>query len=624
MNKIVLHLAAVPAVAAVGVSAGYLVGLTPMIHAVPLAIGYINLVVFSFCILCAWKKIPLGLERIPEGVFLQLSIFVSALILGTGLLGANWDETPYWWARQGGFLPATDAKHYFTQAVRWPDEYFDPLNSRRPLNTTFNILLFQVAGSSLLGVLAIKVALAAIGVGVFICGVSRHVDRLVALSSGLVLIYWIWPFTSVFLTEINSIMFASVGIGMVLIGGSIKNRATVLLGLVALTIASNLRPINPLLPAGVAFVVIWYLSKNNWRGILLGLATAIVLMFGSWVTSKGTLSIYGAPGSVLLGNIGHTLLGLSRGTGWYEAEQFYKSQHGNNSEEKANRLMMQMAVEQIKKNPETAITKMLQNFQYFSSEIYSEFTNSIGLGYPTMRICKTRFIHGRWIFLIFFTALFVFCFLTYRKYSLEVILFAGSLISVAGVAPLVYGDAGWRSLAGSFPALALFPVMFFGLVSGMRDRFRSSIPTPVEPSVVGPMVLVSRVLASGLLVILIISIFWPWVQSRIFGQSSPSVRVFRADLETGARQRWISGNSAIVNPATLLNELKIHEEILKEPLHLSHFFQQNQSSIQAIQLYISKDESTWEFICRDEILKEKLPPAALLHPLLPKFRIDHD
>ena len=91
MNKIVLHLAAVPVVAAGGVAAGYLVGLTPVIHAFPLAIGYINLVVFSLCILCAWKKITLGLERIPEGVFLQFSIFVSALILGTCLLGANWD-----------------------------------------------------------------------------------------------------------------------------------------------------------------------------------------------------------------------------------------------------------------------------------------------------------------------------------------------------------------------------------------------------------------------------------------------------------------------------------------------------------------------------------------------------
>ena len=624
MNKIVLHLAAVPVVAAGGVGAGYLVGLTPVIHTFPQAIGYINLVVFSLCILCAWEKIKLGLEKIPEGMFLQCSIFVSALILGTGLLGANWDETPYWWARQGGFLPATDAKHYFTQAVRWPDEYFDSFNSRRPLNTTFNILLFHLAGSSLLGVLAIKVALVAIGVGVFILGVSRHVGRLVAISSGLVLLYWIWPFTSVFLTEINSIMFASVGTGLVLIGATGYHRATVLLGLVALTVASNLRPINPLLSAVLGFAVICFLSTDKWRGVFLGMATAIALIFGSWAISKATLAMYSAPGSALMGNMGHTLLGLSRGTDWFEAEKFYKSQHGNNSEEKANRLMMQMAIEQFKKAPSIAFQKAKKNMIHFTFETYTEFNNALGIGNPASRICKTRFLHGHVIFFIFFIGMLFIGLLAFRFQPLAALIFVVSLSSVVGVVPLVYGDAGWRSLAGSYPALALFPGMIFAFITRVRDRFRPAHATAVEPTDLGVIGLVSQFLTIALLVVLVLSIFWPWAQSRIFGQSSSSVRIFRTDLETGARQRWTSPNSAIGNPATLLNELKIHENMLQEPPHLTQFFQQNQSSIEAIQLYISKDESTWEFIERKSIPKEKLPPTSVLHPLLPKFRIKNE
>ena len=319
--------------------------------------------------------------------------------------------------------------------------------------------------------------------------------------------------------------------------------------------------------------------------------------------------------------MGHTLLGLSRGTNWIEAEQFYKTQHGNNSEEKANRLMMQMAIEQIKKDPSIAFQKGQKNFIQFTFETYTEFTNALGLEKPALRICKTRFLHGHVVFFIFFIGMLFIGLLTFKFQPLLALIFVVSLSCVVGVVPLVYGDAGWRSVAGSYPALALFPVTIFALISGLRDRLRLPLESPVDQTVVGPMVFMSRFLATALLGILLLSIFWPWVQSKIYGQGSSSARVFRAELQPGARQRWTSGNSAIAHPSTVLNELKIHEEMLQEPPHLTHFFEKNQSSIQAIQLYISKDESTWEFVSGEKKMLEQLQFSPSIHPLLPKFRI---
>jgi len=373
-----------------GIGAGYLVGLSPAIHFFPQIIGYVNLAFLIFLVFGKRFDFLKVLDRMTPELFFYACVCFSAVILGAGLLGGNWDQTPYWWARQGGFLPATDGKHYFTQVVRWPADWFDPFNSRRPLNTTLNIFLFHLGGSTLLGVFLVKAALASIAVGIFIFGLASLIGRRLAISSGLALLFWTWPFVSVFLTEINSIIYSSAGIGILLLGVARKNWYLIFFGLAGFAIATSLRPINPLIHCVLAFCVVFQFSFSIYSKITKSLILASIALVGSFVLGWGlpklAHTIYCNPESALMGNTGHTLLGLARGTNWFEGGEFFKKQHPDLPEAKSNALMHQMALEHFKNNPRIAFEKAWKNTVRFSSEIYSEITHSIGFGYPALRI----------------------------------------------------------------------------------------------------------------------------------------------------------------------------------------------------------------------------------------------
>lgn len=602
-----------------GLCIGFLMGLTPLMRYFPSAIGYLNLATLLVCIVNIRKGWCDCLQSMREGVFLQFSIFISAIILGTGLMGASWDDSPLWWARQGGFLPATDAEHYFTQAVRWPEEYFDPVNSRRPLNTCINIALVNAAGSTLLGSLAIKSALAAIGIGLFIYGLAQHVRRLVAVASGIAFLYWVWPFSSVFLTEINSVIYASAGFGLVLLGASRKSLTLLIGGLVFVAIATNLRPLNPLLPGILTLVLLLQIRCKQSKPIACATIASAGIMLIGWGAPKVAHALYGAPGSVLLGNVGHTLLGLSRGSDWYEAEQCYKSRYEAKSEGDANGLMMEMAWQELSRNPAAGLYKSLSNLKYFISDIYSEMTKAVGLGYPAQRVCQTRLGPQLWR-LIFLAGLVAGCVVSYRKQETIVTVFGVALLSALGVAPLVYSDAGWRSLAASYPALALFiPILLSVAIRDYQtvDQARPAVGAASNGERVHEPALAPAVALMG---VFMLSLVWPLTAKSIRPvQQSDAESVFEVVLREGALPRWVAPNTAIASPEIFIKEVETHEKILCQPLRITEFLKQNRAHIKALRLVLSSRRSAWELIADSAVVGEGVLSDPALHPLLPDF-----
>jgi hypothetical protein len=608
-----------------GIGVGYLVGLSPVIHFFPQIIGYVNLAFLIFLIVGKSFNLLGAFDRVTPEVFFYACVFFSAVILGAGLLGGNWDQTPYWWARQGGFLPATDGKHYFTQVVNWPADWFDPINSRRPLNTTLNIFLFHLGGSTLFGVFLVKAALASIAVGIFIFGLASLIGRGLAISSGFALLFWTWPFVAVFLTEINSIIYSSAGIGILLLGIARKNWILISFGLAGFAIATSLRPINPLIHCVLAFCIVFQFSFSIHSKITKSFVLASATLVGSfmigWGMPKLCHAIYGEPGSVLLGNTGHTLLGLVRGTNWFEGGEFFKSQYPDIPEAKANKLMHQMALEHFKNNPRIAFEKAWENTVYFSSEIYSEITHSIGFGYPALRILKTR-LAGEYLYWIFVSLLILSCLIAYQTCPTLVILFATAFLSISGVVPLVYGDAGWRSIAGSFSIFTLFIPIGFIAVSRCFGHNKSALQIQDEAN--GQRMNCNPVFYSAILLglVCVLSIFWPWLQREFEPASaSKSPRIFTAEFKQGSHAKWTTWDKVVISPEVLINEVGIHEKMLVNPPLITNFLRRNLENIYGIQLVIGEGISDWIIVLKNTLQNDHLPKETELHPHLPKFKL---
>jgi hypothetical protein len=205
-----------------------------------------------------------------------------------------------------------------------------------------------------------------------------------------------------------------------------------------------------------------------------------------------------------------------------------------------------------------------------------------------------------------------------------VILFASAFLSIVGVVPLAYGDAGWRSIAGSFSIFALFIPIGFTAISCCFGLKKSALQIQDEANCqrMNCNPVFYSVILLGL--VFVTSLFWPWLQREFQPVStSESPRIFTAEFQQGVHAKWTDWDTVVILPQVLINEVGIHEKRVGNPPLITNYFRKNFDNISGIQLVIGEGISDWIIVMRNPLLDDELPKETDLHPLLPKFKLKY-
>ncbi len=425
--------------------------------------------------------------RVSDDRFWEGTLLLSSLFCGSGLSGAALqpDQVDYFrYFRMAGFLPWTDARGLYHAALEWPAETFSIQSTHRPLATVLDILIFQAGGKTLLGNYFLKACLTAAAVSAFIRALSLHAGRAAAWTAGSVLLYWVWPFQSMQLSEPVGIILSVLGVALLLFALAGRRKAWALWGVAGLVLAEMVRTANPLLVFALAFGTGFrfpFFRNKVATGLLLS-GFAVVLQLS---LSGLLLRWYGHPEASANSNSGSLLLGLARGKGWMEATTYVLGQHpewiwSDSSsqatsigmfrfdEEQVNREQWSLLLPTIRAQPEVLLNSLKRGFTLLFHQSYQRTTEAFGLH----RYSQSWGRPSRWA--PFYGGLAFLLLWLLRRQRTLVLLSALSLAVCFAFTPLVYADTGWRivstQLAGLAVTVALLPLGIRRLTDLVRGR----------------------------------------------------------------------------------------------------------------------------------------------------------
>jgi len=539
-----------------GILTGYCIGQTgfgrflPRLLSAGTALSFITAVYFSL-----YRQVSTK-DFIGNSAFLVFCLFLCSAVFGSSISAtAAWQLSPY--DRIAGFLPYADASDYYKQAIEWPAQTFNAWNSRRPLNAALNIMEFKLGGSTLLGMILIRVALAALTITAFIVALASAVGRPAALASGFILLNWSCLWASSMLSEINGITISAAGFALLIVALTQKRRTPAYFGLFAISLAYVFRPYNPLMPALFAFAVVLLLAANWRKSLKPAFLAAFAFTLLAIVLPKAIYFAYGHPDGITNGNTGFVVLGFARGTDWSEANKFTESKSHGLSERDKDRLMYEMAAKQFIENPKLAFIKVVEN----SLEAFDCFQDKFAAAFRFPGFSAMIQRKGIWLGFLISSILFMFfpgagvkkCPWNLRRR--ERILFMVSFVSFISIAPFIFIDGGWRVVATLYPGLAMLAT---GIPMGIRflrtdNRPTDSCqPTP-DQGASDNIPLFVNYLPMALIGFVLLAMTYPAL-SRVFSGEvgSSQNNVFILDVRDGEKTRWTGFNSATVSPQGLL------------------------------------------------------------------------
>lgn len=485
--------------------------------------------------------------------FTVLCLGVSALVLGSAIsVPAVWQVSPM--DHLAGFLPYSDAAAYYQQVLEWPAPTFNPINSRRPLSTALNLLAFDLGGSTLLGMLLVHAALAALGITAFMAALAEVAGRWAALTAGGALLLWTWPYAGTPLSEINSITLSAAGYALLLVALARRERGRAALGVAALIMAYAIRPYNPLMPALMAGAVSLGLARH-WRPALTrALAVAALALLGGVVLSAALGFAYGHPQGSANSNAAYTALGLARGTDWKEASNWLAAQHPGLSERAGASLMYTTAVAAIRQDPRplcTALGVGLVKGLYFSQQ---EVGAAVGLSRHAVGAAQTggrAFLHfilahpSIWLGAMFAALSGGALFAARKRFPAVAILGGVSVLGLLSAAPVFFGDGSWRAVAALYPGLAL---LVAAIPLAMRSR---GVQVREEPPSTGLAQSPARALPFALLGFAGLALLYPASFRLAPEQARPWAEALVLEIRQHATPHWLGPNRAVVAPGDL-------------------------------------------------------------------------
>ena len=535
-----------------GIQTGYWVGLTSLGQFLPRLLAIGTVVSFVFAVYSSLHTSQIKKDVASDNTFFLLCLFITAAALGSSISAPPLGYLAV--DRVARFIPFSDAGSYYLQVLNWPDKSFNAWSSRRPLNAVLDIMEFQLGGSTLLGMILLRVVLASLSLAAFIASLARVVGRSAALSAGFVLLIWTWPYASSMLSEINGITISTAGYALLLIALTHKSKRIAYLGLFALVLAYALRPYNPLMPGFFAFFVI-SIMVENWRDVFKGAIVAAVTFSAlAFVIPLIIYVGYGNSDGGLNANTGATILGLVRGTDWAEASNYIQSKAPNLSERESNTLMYEEAIKTVQKDIRPMGKAIMNNSLQTLFVPQREFGFAMGFSRNIPDSAKKTYA-GLIRYLtttpsIWFSSLFmlissVLIIRNIRQGRVTDVLCAITAIVFVSIAPFIFQDAGWRVVATLYPGFAL-------LITAIPTSIRYRQMSGVTIEKIHEKIPYTSYLPMALIGFVLIAIPYPAV-SRLFSKNAKSeAQGVSVEVRNNEPAHWSGLNSAVVSPQELL------------------------------------------------------------------------
>jgi hypothetical protein len=213
----------------------------------------------------------------------------------------------------GGLIPWTDSGAWVFGALRTlvlgeAHEW----SARRPINTAFLASLLAAAGHSLPIALLIRAVCLGAVVYLFILQTSRSFGAVAALIGAAVIYGFADPFLSVGLSEVNGLIFGTLGISILLHAVQAKTSVWLALGLFFLTMGLLTRSGAALiLPALLAWSAFSFAETR--RVVIRPVIVGSCAIAAAWLMSKVLAYAYMPPGISDNANFSYVLYGLAKG-----------------------------------------------------------------------------------------------------------------------------------------------------------------------------------------------------------------------------------------------------------------------------------------------------------------------
>ena len=537
---------------AAGIMTGYWIGLTSLGQFLPRLLAIGTVLSFIVAVYSSIYSSQIKKDVASNNFFFLVCLFISASALASSIsappLGHMTEE------RFARFIPFSDANGYYQQVLNWPDKSLDAWNSRRPMNAVLNIMEFQICGSTLFGMILLRVLLAALALAAYIAALALVVGRSAALSAGFILIIWTWYYATSMLSEINGITISAAGYSLLLVALIQKSKKIAWLGLFAMVLAYAFRPYNPLMPGLFAFFVMSNMSEN-WRKVIKeAIFAAFACTALAFVIPMIIYVGYGNSNGGLNANTGTSILGLARGTDWAEASAYIRSKAPNLSERESNALMYEEAIKTVQKDVTPMGKAMMTNSLQALFVPQREFGFAMGFSRNIPDSAKKtqagliRYLTTTpsiWFSSLFMLISVVLIIRNIRKGIVTDVLYAITAIVFISIAPFIFQDAGWRVVATLYPGFALLITV---IPATIRDRHKTSCIIEKSHAEISN----TASLAIALIGFVLIAIPYPAISRFLSKNAKSEAQTVTVDVRNEVAAHWTGLNSAVIAPKELL------------------------------------------------------------------------
>lgn len=307
--------------------------------------------------------------------------FISLIALLVGLL-CLLPLFDYWYNGYsgyhsiGGLLPYSDAADWLHGAFHLASQgELTNWAARRPLNAVFLSGLLHLSDSQIPVMLVLRALLVAAAVSCWCAELQRHMPRLPALFTSLLVVVLAYPYLPVLLSESHGLLFGLLGFTLLLRGVTFQNLTSYAVGAGLLSCALMLRMGGFGLLLGL---LLWPLALTRAGGALRWILTtalsisagiALSLLWGSLVYSGANTS-----GS----NFSYTLYGLAHGGAPWQLFFEHYPQVLKQTEAAQAALAYQAAWTHIQSNPLALLQGWWQFFSNYWRYLFVWVPGSLG------------------------------------------------------------------------------------------------------------------------------------------------------------------------------------------------------------------------------------------------------
>jgi hypothetical protein len=459
-------------------------------------------------------------------------IFITSAFLVVGFNAGMRSTHDYTWFTIGGTIPFSDASDYYLETINWPNESLSKINTWRPLNSVLNFLFYFLGTNTPLGFFLIRIFLLSLVIGSYWHQVMQLIGFPLSVMSWVLLIYWIAPFLSTWLTEINGLIFFVAGITSLLGAKNFNDYRSILIGLFLVSISNTLRPFNYFLPLLFSFFFLFDKQINWFYRISKTILIGVLFLFISFLIPNLMYKLIGNKNSTLNGNSGLTLLGVTRNTDWLESQNFIKRKYPNKTNFEIEQILKVEAMQTFKSHPNQTFTYLKKSLKDSYKVFFQKITELIF--YLNL---KGKFFIA--LSLLIFTLLLLLILFNFKSNFILTFTCIIGILGYFSFSPIVFNDGKWRITATLLLSISLIiplSALSFKKLILSRSRIKQKADLKFIP------IITNHSIPVLILIIFISSISYTtktWIN-----QNHKKNNSFTLNLaQNGIPNRWINFNT---------------------------------------------------------------------------------